>query len=1075
MVATQFNLTVKAIQSDWGGEYRPLNTLLAKEGIATLPLKFRSYTVTTTIYLINGLPARVLQGASPFEKLFNRQPDYNFMKVFGCRCFPHLQIFQKHKFMFRSQQCTFIGYSPQHKGYQCLAADGRVYISRHVKFDELTFPFAELQPSRDLAKKNSFALDIIMQPQRLRVSMASSHGNTSPRLTFPFAELLTMPTGSSLQSAENQHASHSQASVAPSTTLTPDEEACHESHTPEQSVAEPVVAPEQSVADPVVVSQSNTEANTHPMCTRSKAGVFKPKVFLSNLDEAIPETVFEAFQYKKWSAAVHDEFNALQQNGTWTLVQLPEGRSAVGCKWLFKIKKNDDGTVQRHKARLVAKGYSQVPGQDFQETFSPMVRFSTINIILSLAVSKKWSLRQIDVNIEFLNGGLTEDEALYGLRQAPRNWHNKLRDSLLALGFRGSKADRSLFVTNQAGTRTFILVYVDDIILTGESLNHIKYVIRELNKQFSLKDLGDMSYFLGIEVKRNANSIILSQKKFLLDLLAKEKMTRANPTASPMFVANKLSNDEDHPLIDAYEFRSIVGSLLYICHTRPDVALSVSKVAQYMQAPREYHFMAVKRIIRYLAGTVDYGLLFSTAGSNLFITAFADADWGGDVDDRRSMSGHCVFLGKCLVSWLLRKQKTVSRSTMEAEYKSLVDAAAAAEVTWVNDVLADLGEDSNSTPTIWCDNSGVVAMSANSVYHAQSKHVDLDVHFVREKVAAKHLQVQYVPASHQIADGFTKPLAKGVSSSSYISGGETRSEIKDKFGPVAEIVDSLPVEREKGSNFTEKSTFIDTNEKSGFIGGEADRIRMLEQALQEEKAKLAAMYLELEKERAAAELASDETTAMILRLQKDKASIQMEARQYKRMEYHLLERELEAYRLGDKPEECEFNYTLSKEGQQPSIQLGIGAQEECGFWQPLDCNLQHPTSDLEPAIYDVHVVDDKVDIPEENSKESKKPPDSALDHKTSRYELRRTFSGVSNEMLAIGAAIKGLRERLQIVRGEKVKLTFSSDQSKMVDTHLKLIKELVNQLREFQQLKKPVKQASLPPLPSSSKACHFST
>ncbi|KAE8686070.1 Detected protein of unknown function [Hibiscus syriacus] len=417
-----------------------------------------------------------------------------------------------------------------------------------------------------------------------------------------------------------------------------------------------------------------------------------------------------------------------------------------------------------------------------------------------------------------------------------------------------------------------------------------------------------------------------------------------------------------------------------------------------------------------------------------------------------------------------------------------------------------------------------------------------------------------------LSDSFPPSTVAGVSCSSYSSGGEIRSEIKDNFGSVAEIDESLPDDKntqtgtdlgetswhgfglssgeEKGSNLTKKSTCINTNEKSVFIGGEADRIRMLEQALEKKKAKLAAVYLELEKERAASASAADETMAMILRLQEDKASIQMEARQYKRMmeekiayddeemnilnemlvrrekENHLLERELEAYWLRDKPEECKFSYTLNNEEQQPSIRLGRGedplvmvkqagntglsdekevgtvdhddiasqeiatktvqgiektslaAEEElkknADFGKPLDCNVQHPMSDVEPAIYDVHVVDDKLDIPE-NSKESKTPPDSALEHKTSIYKFRRTFSGVSNEMLAIGGEIEGLRERLQIVRGEKVKLTFSSEQWKMVDTHLKHIEDLVNQLRDFQWLKDPVRQASLPPLLTSPK------
>ncbi|XP_017612138.1 myosin-binding protein 2-like isoform X1 [Gossypium arboreum] len=371
-------------------------------------------------------------------------------------------------------------------------------------------------------------------------------------------------------------------------------------------------------------------------------------------------------------------------------------------------------------------------------------------------------------------------------------------------------------------------------------------------------------------------------------------------------------------------------------------------------------------------------------------------------------------------------------------------------------------------------------------------------------------------------------------------------------------------------------TFI---KKIGFVGEEANRIGMLERALEEEKAKRAAIYLELEKERAAAASAADEAMAMILRLQEDKAAIEMEARQYQRMieekfaydeeemsilkemlvrrekENHLLEKELEAYRQmnnrGEEQEECDFSYMSSKGGQLPSIPFGLdedqlrmvkqagngglttkkevergpgwgseneiplagershtadayltgkaeglddgdiagqaiatktvqGDERTCltgeelkrnvEFCEAVDCNPHDPTVDMEPAVYDIHVVDDKVDIlKEENTKESKLPSGSALNHKTLLYDSRGSFSAVGTEMLEIGAEIKCLRERLQIVRGEKVKLSFSSDQRKRIDTHLKLIEELVNQLREFQQLKEPVRQTSLPPLPSPFK------
>ncbi|KAE8655186.1 Endoglucanase 20 [Hibiscus syriacus] len=528
----------------------PLNSLLAKEGIihrVTYPHTSEQNRIVERKHrhLMELALVLLVQATLPLKFW----------------CYPHLRAFQSQKLMFRSQECVFLGYSPQHKGYQCLAA----------------------------ARKQSPPLDIVVQPQHLHMHI--------PR---DFACVHAPPMGTSVSThsqnsyvhvvpnvvpTEDQFTSPSQVSMPTPTGYVSNEEASHKFQVPEHTAAESTM-----------LLRSNTTINAHPMCTRSKAGVFKPKTFISSYDEVIPTTVHEAFQSEKWTAAIHDELNALQQNGTWNLVQLPEGRSAVGCKWLFKIKRNAAGNLQPC-CSLLHNQYHIVLGS-----------------IKEMAASK----------------------ALYGLRQAPRNWNDKLRASLIALGFRESKADNSLFVNNQTGSRTFILVYVDDIILTGESVSYIQRVIYELNKQFSLNDLGDLSYFL-------------------------------------------------------------VGSLLYVFHTRPDVALSVSKVAQYMQDPH--------------------------------------ADWEGDVDDRR----------QCLAT---------------AEYKSIADAAA--EVTWVNVVLADLGEGSGMTPTIWCDNSGAIEMSANSVHHAQSKHVDLDVHFVREKVVAKQLQVRYVPTSHQVADGFTKLLARGA-------------------------------------------------------------------------------------------------------------------------------------------------------------------------------------------------------------------------------------------------------------------------------------------------------------------------
>ncbi|KAE8690306.1 hypothetical protein F3Y22_tig00110896pilonHSYRG00049 [Hibiscus syriacus] len=356
----------------------------------------------------------------------------------------------------------------------------------------------------------------------------------------------------------------------------------------------------------------------------------QPNNEVEHYNEAVPTSVQEAMQSSEWKNAVHAEIDALQKNETWSLVKLPPGRMVIGCKWLFKLKCNPDGSIHRYKARLV-KGFTQVPGHDLCDTFSPVVKFTTVNAILSMAVSNTWELRLIDINNALLNGDLKED--------APRNWHS-------SLFFKGSSSDR-----------VYLLVYVDDILITGGSSHGIKAVVDMLQGKFSLKDLGALSYFL-----------------------------------------------------------------------------------------------ALKCIL------------------------------GCNLDDRRSVSGYGVFIGKFLVAWSSKKQRSVSRNTMEAEYKSVVDTAV--EVTWISTLLNDLGIQQQGKSVIWCDNTSAVAMSANPIYHAQSKHVELDVHFVREKVAAGHICFNYVPVAHQVANGFIKPLSQEAFE-------EFRDKVKRKGADASQYAQNL--------------------------------------------------------------------------------------------------------------------------------------------------------------------------------------------------------------------------------------------------------------------------------------------
>ncbi|XP_071681765.1 uncharacterized protein [Lolium perenne] len=512
-------------------------------------------------------------------------------------------------------------------------------------------------------------------------------------------------------------------------------------------------APEPSAAQPAAPTYR----------TRSRTGNAKPKVYndgtvrygLSCLSDE-PENLQVALSNKNWKQAMDDEYKALIENKTWYLVPHKKGNNLIDCKWVYRIKRKADGTIDRYKARLVAKGFKQRYGIDYEDTFSHVVKAATIRLVLALSVSRGWSLRQLDVKNAFLHGILEEeiDKSLYGLKQAPRAWFSKLSSKLQELGFLASKADTSL---NKSGIIIFVLVYVDDIIVTSSSNKEITTLLQDLGSAFALKDLGNLHYFLGIEVKKFNQGIILTQEKYASDLLNRVGLKGCKTLSTPLSASEKLSVTEGELLgpKDSTRYRSIVGALQYLTLTRPDIAFSVNKVCQFLHAPTTVHWTAVKRILRYVSGTVSLGLTFRRSSSTL-VSAFSDADWAGCVDDRRSTGGFVVFLGPNLISWSARKQATVSRSSTEAEYKSLANATA--EVIWIESLLKELGIRRYETSCLWCDNMGATYLSANPIFHARTKHIEIDFHFVRERVASRQLDIRFITSKDQVADGFTKAL-----------------------------------------------------------------------------------------------------------------------------------------------------------------------------------------------------------------------------------------------------------------------------------------------------------------------------
>ncbi|RVW87716.1 Retrovirus-related Pol polyprotein from transposon TNT 1-94 [Vitis vinifera] len=658
---------IKAVQSDWGGEYRSFTQYLTSNGIihriscpytheqnglaerkhrhivehgiallaqASLPFKYWDEAFRTSVYLINRLPTPVLKNKSPLEVLFHQKPSYSQLKVFGCMCYPNLRPFNHHKL-----------------------PNSNILISRDVIFDEHAFPFAQLQSQKQTTS-----------------SFSSSSTSLPCQTSLP---LMVLPSSTSCSTS-----SPTNPSIFPATS--------------NHNVAS---QPPPSSAPPFP---------SHHMITRSKNGIFKPKAYLIS---TTPISVPEALQLSHWKQAMTDEYLALLRNNTWDLVPPPTDRKLIGCKWVFKVKENPDGTINKYKARLVAKGFHQIAGFDFNETFSPVVKPTTIRIVLTIALNLQWKVRQLDVNNAFLNGDLHEDifmhqpqgfidpvnpnyvcklnKSLYGLKQAPRAWFEKLHQALGILGFSSTKSDQSLFINITPTHSTYILVYVDDILITGNNDQFVQHVITQLNNQFALKDLGDIDYFLGIQVKHTSVGMHLSQAKYISNLLQKTKMLHVKSVPTPMVSNQSLSNSGSAPFSNTQLYRSTVGALQYATITRPDISYSVNRVCQFMQAPLTAHWKAVKRILRYLASTLHHGLhLQHSSNSHLNIT--------------------------------------------------------------------ELNISSSTTPVIWCDNLSTVYLSANPILHARTKHIEIDLYFVREKVLQKQIQIHHVPSSDQLADVFTK-------------------------------------------------------------------------------------------------------------------------------------------------------------------------------------------------------------------------------------------------------------------------------------------------------------------------------
>ena len=539
--------------------------------------------------------------------------------------------------------------------------------------------------------------------------------------------------------------------------------------------------------DYVTDSEDHVNSVTHPHY-----------IYHCNRVSMVPTTYEEAIastDCNKWVTAMESEITSLKVNDTFDLSPLPEGRQPVGGRWVFNVKPQPNGE-EKFKARYVARGFSQEQGVDYEETFSPTVKMTTLRTVLSVCAKKNFLIHHMDVKSAFLNAEIDKEiyveqplgfesydksgnklyyklkKSLYGLKQSGRLWNNKIHEFLVKENFVQSQADHCLYTKSVDGNFIYVLIWVDDILIASNTMCLLNELKSNLNKKFEMTDLGLITWFLGISFIHHTDCIEINQKLYIQKLLQRFSMddcyTKNVPCDSSF--KDEISMDSNE-LADPSLYRELVGSLIYLqtC-TRPDLSYTVTKLAQFMSRPTKAQFNAAKNVFKYLKATIDYSLKFTKICSDIKLIGYSDSDWATS-HDRKSITGYCFMLddNDVAISWKTKKQPTVALSSCEAEYMAMT--AAIQEGKFLKQILIDLLPNQNSTIFLGVDNQGALLLSKNPVNHQRSKHIDVKYHFIRHEIYIGNVNVFYIHTSVNVADIFTKPTTvKKLKLFSYIFG-----------------------------------------------------------------------------------------------------------------------------------------------------------------------------------------------------------------------------------------------------------------------------------------------------------------
>lgn len=746
---------------------------------AKLSKKFWAEAVCAAVEIINFLPNNP-NDRSPNELWSDKKSDIKRFKVFGCGAMVWKPDQKRKKLDAKSFPCIFLRYADNAKAYRLYDMNAKkVIISRDVIFMENENTIID---SNNLYKNSRVYLEN---------DTNESESNDLISHEIPNEEVETVDSeedeNDELTVSNDDENSVSNASVNENEnddTMGEMNENGGELNTTTN------VSTNDDFEDANADASNDDLSNDPNFSTRARVnedadGVVTRGRLRNLLNFHTAFIVNEPISYKhaledencdKWKKAMKEEYDSLMQNNTWELVERPPGEKIVDNKWIYKVKFEQKNQPSRFKARLVARGFTQEYGVNYYETFSPVVRFTSIRIILAIAAKMKMHLKQFDVKTAFLNGDLRETvfmeqpigfgdgsnkvcklkKSLYGLKQASRCWNEKFSTFIKLFGFKQCNSDPCVYTSKSNGALTIMAIHVDDGLIVGESVNEIKSVIKYLGEKFEIKEM-NVGCFLGVEIQKRAdNSIFVHQSTYAEKVLSKFNMQNCNPVSTPSDTNQPIGNfDESNA--SSYPYRELIGSLMYLAvGTRPDIAHAVGIASRYLEKPTVVHEKSAKRILKYLKNTINFGILFHSDGTYQ-LNAYSDADFAGDIDSRRSTTGYVFIFGGGAISWCSERQKSVSLSTTESEY--MAASQCIREMVWINNALQEILNGKLQTINFFMDNQSAIRLIKNPEFHKRSKHIDVRYHFIREKYIENLFILNYISTDDMIADIFTKALS----------------------------------------------------------------------------------------------------------------------------------------------------------------------------------------------------------------------------------------------------------------------------------------------------------------------------